>query len=549
MNRDIKTRNVVKNIKTLSKNAGSSRTIKTFGAKTKEAADEQAAPQPQKGSSPQSYAEGKVESSMADSTRSAAQGVRTIASRAEQMRGLSKNAAGVTARRSAKRAADTSINATRKTAASLKQSKRATVKTASRQIKNTGKTTKAALSASKQGARAAKGAQAASKVAARNAAYAGRMAARTASLGIKAAARGITAFVKMAIAAVKSLAAAVAALGTTAVAVILIVCLVALITVSAFGIFFMGGDMGDGNPTLREVVSEINQEHNQKIDEIKAANPHDDFSLAGTKTQWKEVLATFAVKVTTDPDKPFDVVTLDAERQQLLRKTFWDMNSIDHRVEEREVTEIVLEKDEDGSQKEVPKTTTVKTLTVSLSHKSADEAGLTYGFTTEQFKLLHQLLDSKYDSTWQSVLYGVRNGTGDIVEVALAQVGNVGGQPYWSWYGFGGRVEWCACFVSWCANECGYVEAGIIPRFSYCPTGVDWFKSAGLWQDRGYAPQPGDIIFFDWGGDGVSDHVGIVESCDGTTVRTIEGNSGDACQQNSYSTNSSSIMGYGTPLR
>lgn len=75
------------------------------------------------------------------------------------------------------------------------------------------------------------------------------------------------------------------------------------------------------------------------------------------------------------------------------------------------------------------------------------------------------------------------------------------------------------------------------------------FKDAGRWQDRGYAPQPGDIVFFDWGSDGVSDHVGIVESCDGSTVYTIEGDSDDACQRNCYGIDSASIMGYGTLLR
>lgn len=85
--------------------------------------------------------------------------------------------------------------------------------------------------------------------------------------------------------------------------------------------------------------------------------------------------------------------------------------------------------------------------------------------------MLAQLLDDRYAAMWQSVLYGVTGGSGDIVEVAASQVGNVGGQPYWSWYGFSGRVEWCACFVSWCANECGYIEAGVVPKFAACSAG------------------------------------------------------------------------------
>ena len=138
-------------------------------------------------------------------------------------------------------------------------------------------------------------------------------------------------------------------------------------------------------------------------------------------------------------------------------------------------------------------------------------------------------------------------GNQAIVEVALTQLGNEGGQPYWSWYGFEGRVEWCACFVSWCADQCGYIESGIIPKFAGCVDGANWFKGNGQWQDRNYEPQAGDIIFFDWEGDGETDHVGIVEKCENGVVYTVEGNSGDACRQKQYTVGSSSIYGYGIP--
>lgn len=138
-------------------------------------------------------------------------------------------------------------------------------------------------------------------------------------------------------------------------------------------------------------------------------------------------------------------------------------------------------------------------------------------------------------------------GNQAIVEVALTQLGNEGGQPYWSWYGFEGRVEWWACFVSWCADQCGYIESGIIPKFAGCVDGANWFKGNGQWQDRSYEPSAGDIIFFDWEGDGETDHVGIVEKCENGVVYTVEGNSGDACRQNQYTVGSSSIYGYGVP--
>lgn len=126
-----------------------------------------------------------------------------------------------------------------------------------------------------------------------------------------------------------------------------------------------------------------------------------------------------------------------------------------------------------------------------------------------------------------------------IVDVARSQLGNVGGEPYWSWYGFPSRVEWCACFVSWCADQCGYIDSGIIPRFSGCEQGVNWFQARNLWLDGSATPSSGMIIFFDWveddgTQDGSSDHVGIVEKVENGRAYTIEGNSGDACQQNSY---------------
>lgn len=136
-------------------------------------------------------------------------------------------------------------------------------------------------------------------------------------------------------------------------------------------------------------------------------------------------------------------------------------------------------------------------------------------------------------------------GNGQLVTIAKSQLGNEGGQKFWSWWGFTERQEWCACFVSWCADQAGLIQKEAVPKFSVCTDGVAWFQAKGKWQSGGSVPTPGTIIFFDWDHDGASDHVGIVESCDGTTVHTIEGNSGDAVKQNSYTVNSQSILGYG----
>ena len=138
---------------------------------------------------------------------------------------------------------------------------------------------------------------------------------------------------------------------------------------------------------------------------------------------------------------------------------------------------------------------------------------------------------------------GTRPGNQAVVDIAKSQVGNVGGQPYWSWYGFTSRVEWCACFVSWCYGQMGLTE----PRFSACQSqGIPWFQSHGQWGGRDYANiAPGDAIFFDWDLDGSADHVGIVVGTDGSRVYTVEGNSGDACKIKSYSLTYECIKGYG----
>jgi len=140
---------------------------------------------------------------------------------------------------------------------------------------------------------------------------------------------------------------------------------------------------------------------------------------------------------------------------------------------------------------------------------------------------------------------GLFGGNGQIVSVALTQLGNEGGQKFWSWYGFDSHVAWCACFASWCGDQAGLIESGKMPKFSLCDDGIAWFQSKEKWKSRGYSPAPGTLIFFDWNGDGTSDHVGIVEKTEGSTVYTVEGNSSNAVNQRSYNINNGTIMGYG----
>ena len=139
-------------------------------------------------------------------------------------------------------------------------------------------------------------------------------------------------------------------------------------------------------------------------------------------------------------------------------------------------------------------------------------------------------------------------GNGAIVAVAQAEIGNSGGMKYCEWYGYDYRVSWCAIFVSWVADQCGYLDAGVLPKMEGVRPYVDWFIDRGQWQSRDYEPSPGDIIFFDWESDGLADHVGIVEKVEDGLIYTVEGNSGDCCVENHYYLGSAPVYGFGLPL-
>lgn len=139
-------------------------------------------------------------------------------------------------------------------------------------------------------------------------------------------------------------------------------------------------------------------------------------------------------------------------------------------------------------------------------------------------------------------------GNTAMVAVAQSQIGNVGGAPYWSWWGYYDRVEWCAIFVSWVADQCGYLEAGVLPKMEGVRPYVDWFIERGQWQGQDYEPSPGDIVFFDWESDGLPDHVGIVEKMGDGLVYTIEGNTGDKCAERRYPVGNAPIYGFGHPI-
>ena len=374
------------------------------------------------------------------------------------------------------------------------------VKTAQRSIKTAEKTSAAAAKTAEESAKAAERTVEATAKAAVKAKHILEATVAATAAGIKAAADATAKAVKAIVAGIKELVAAIAAGGWVTVVIIVVILLVALILGSAFGIFFSSENTGS-SMTMQNAVLEINREYTAKIDAIKDRVQYDELETDGTQADWPQVLAVYAVMLNTDPDNPMEVVTMDNDKKAILADIFWDMNEISYNTSSE--TEMVPMEvpDEEGNLQRVEVPVTTVTLHIQTSGKTAEEMAEAYAFTDEQKEWLTELLKPEYQSMWAGALYGIHNADGQIVAVALSQVGNVGGRPYWSWYGFGGRVAWCACFVSWCADQCGYIEAGVIPKFAGCGIGADWFIQRGQWADRNYIPQPGDIIFFDWASD------------------------------------------------
>ena len=136
-----------------------------------------------------------------------------------------------------------------------------------------------------------------------------------------------------------------------------------------------------------------------------------------------------------------------------------------------------------------------------------------------------------------------------LVAIAQSQLGNEGGEIYWRWYGFDSHVDWCAIFVSWCADQAGMLETDSLPKYAGCDEGIRWFIKKGKWYNRKIEPKPGMIIFFDWDDDGASEHTGIVEKYEDGLIYTIEGNSHDVCRRKWYAAGDKCIMGYGGAIK
>lgn len=431
----------------------------------------------------------------------------------------------------------------RSTGKTVKTAAKGTVKSAEKSVKTAQATSKAAIKTTETSVKTAQAAAKASVKATQRAAQAAKATAKATAEATKAAVRATIAAVKAIIAGTKALISAIIAGGWVAVVIILIIVLFGC-AVSLFG---GGGNSNSYTPVSAEVeayeplIQQYARQHGipEYTELIKAVMMQESGGRGNDPMQASECGYNTRYPNTpngiTDPEYSINVgiqnlaACLSAAEVE---------NPID-----MEHIKLALQGYNFGN----GYISWAKTNYGGYSYANAVE------FSTTQAERLGW--DSYGDTQYVSHVlryypYGrafTGGGNQAIVEVALTQLGNEGGQPYWSWYGFEGRVEWCACFVSWCANECGYIDTGVIPKFAGCVLGSQWFMDRGQWQDGSFEPSAGHIIFFDWEGDGVTDHVGIVERAENGTVYTVEGNSGDTCRQNRYAIGSSVIYGYGIP--
>ena len=431
----------------------------------------------------------------------------------------------------------------RSTGKTVKTAAKGTVKSAEKSVKTAQATSKAAIKTTETSVKTAQAAAKASVKATQRAAQAAKATAKATAEATKAAVRATIAAVKAIIAGTKALISAIIAGGWVAVVIILIIVLFRC-AVSLFG---GGGNSNSYTPVSAEVeayeplIQQYARQHGipEYTELIKAVMMQESGGRGNDPMQASECGYNTRYPNTpngiTDPEYSINVgiqnlaACLSAAEVE---------NPID-----MEHIKLALQGYNFGN----GYISWAKTNYGGYSYANAVE------FSTTQAERLGW--DSYGDTQYVSHVlryypYGrafTGGGNQAIVEVALTQLGNEGGQPYWSWYGFEGRVEWCACFVSWCANECGYIDTGVIPKFAGCVLGSQWFMDRGQWQDGSFEPSAGHIIFFDWEGDGVTDHVGIVERAENGTVYTVEGNSGDTCRQNRYAIGSSVIYGYGIP--
>ncbi len=286
-----------------------------------------------------------------------------------------------------------------------------TVKSAKNTVKTTEKTAKATIKTTKQVAKNSV------KLAQRTAQMT-KQAVKTTIQATKVAIKTTIAIIKAIIAATKALVSAIIAGGWVAVVVIVVICLIAMICSSVFGIFF-ANEKKDGEMTVNSVMAELNTEFSKEIEKKKRQHPNADYDIKYARANWRDVIAVYTVMI-SNGDYKVDVMTMDDNRAKTLKKVFWDMNEFNEVVDKRQ--EKIKVPDGRGGEREIE--VIKETLHLTVRVKSIEEISNQYNLNQAQREQLNELMNEKYASNWSSLIYG--GGNSDIVKVAISQIGNIG---------------------------------------------------------------------------------------------------------------------------
>lgn len=434
------------------------------------------------------------------------------------------------------------VRTLQRTAGSIKTGGAQSIKAGGKAVKTAANSSRAATKTTAQTAKAVQMAARTSVITAQRAAYAARISAKTAIVTAKAAAKATAAAAKAAIAATKALISAIAAGGW----VVLVILIVVILLGAALSL--LGSNSETYTPVSEEVeaydplIRQYANEHGigDYVELIKAVMMQESGGRGNDPMQASECLYNTEYANTpggiTDPEYSINVgiqylasCLAEAEVESPI-----DMEHIKLAIQGYNYGNgyITWAKENYGGY----------SVTNASDFSDMMAAQLGWNSYGDKQYVAHVL---RYYPYGRLIPTG---GSGDLVEVALSQEGNSGGEIYWRGYGYDEYQPWCACFVSWCADQCGYIDAGVIPKFSLCSAGVEWFQARGQFMDSSYTPAEGDLIFFDWGTDGSIDHVGIVVNVEDGFVNTIEGNSSNKVQRGRYATGDSVIHGYGVVL-
>ena len=296
----------------------------------------------------------------------------------------------------------------------IKQTKRSlykknnAIKKANNKVKTAQKTAKAAKSTAKTTAEIAKRTKQTAQATV-------RVTIKTA----KVAAKAIVEIGKATVAAVKGIGAAIAAGGVPAVVIIIIICLIAAIGGTCFGIFLSNDETTGTQKTMSQAISELTSEHYANLTAMKLSYTYDLFEVKGnTSINWKDVLAVYAVR-TTSSENPLEVVTLDDEKMDILREIMKDMNTMTGIVTPRLVAEKVVTTDEEGNSVVTTQYVTKKVLTVTIVQLSKDEIATLYNFNDEQKAMLDELMSEEYNDLWAELV----GASGQIIQGNISFVG------------------------------------------------------------------------------------------------------------------------------